>query len=140
MTAELETAVINAAPQLFRSANERLREEFSKLIEGPQPAAGVALLHQLKLLTILLPDIAALDGLEQSPPHHEPVLDHTISVLRWLVGVETAVFDDSPLNPPLDAVQTALFPLRDHLRQHLDRPVDGGLTGRGFAAAGGAAA
>jgi poly(A) polymerase len=132
MTAELETAVSTAAPLLFQSASERLREELIRLIEGPQPAAGVALLHQLRLLTILLPDMAALDSLKQSPPHHEPVLDHTISVLRWLVGVEAAVFDDSPLNPPLDAVQTALFPLRDHLRQHLDRPVDGGLTGRGL--------
>jgi poly(A) polymerase len=131
MTAEMETAVAAAASLLFQSASERLREEFGKLIEGHQPAAGVALLHQMGLLTILLPDMAALDGLEQSPPHHEPVLDHTISVLRWLVGLEQAILSNKVTNSPLDLVQTSLAPLRDHLRAHLTRPVDGGLTGRG---------
>jgi poly(A) polymerase len=132
MTTELETAVSTAAPRLFQSASERLREELTKLIEGPQPAAGVALLHHLDLLTILLPDMAALDGLEQSPPHHEPVLDHTISVLRWLVGLEQAILSNKVTNSPLDIVQTSLAPLRDPLQAHLARPVDGGLTGRGL--------
>jgi poly(A) polymerase len=135
MTAELETAVTSVAPLLFQSASERLREELTKLIEGPQPAAGVALLHHLGLLTILFPDMAALDGLEQSPPHHEPVLDHTFSVLRWLVGVEKAIHGNTDLTgwqseiaPNLSGLQ----PLQDHLQAHLTRPVDGGLTGRGL--------
>jgi putative nucleotidyltransferase with HDIG domain len=132
MTAELETAVSAAAPLLFQSAVERLREELTRLIEGSQPAAAMALLHHLGLLTILLPDMAALDGLEQSPPHHEPVLAHTISTLRWLLEVEAAALSDKSLNQPMDAVQTALAPLRSHLKAHLERPVDGGLTGRGL--------
>jgi putative nucleotidyltransferase with HDIG domain len=132
MTAELETAVSAAAPLLFQSASERLREEFGKLIEGPQPAAGVALLHQLGLLTILLPDMAALDGLEQSPPHHEPVLDHTFSVLRWLVRIESVILYDTDLADLTGLANlSGLLPLRDHLQAHLGRPVDGGLTGRG---------
>lgn len=137
MTAELETAVSTTAPLLFQSASERLREELGKLIAGPQPAAGVALLHQLGLLTILLPDMAKLDGLEQSPPHHEPVLDHTFSVLRWLVDIEKGVFGgtdqvDLAQAPIADrpGLAQALAPLRDHLQTHLSRPVDGGLTGR----------
>jgi poly(A) polymerase len=138
MTTELETAVSAAAPLLFQSASERLREELSKLIEGPQPASGVALLHQLGLLTILLPDMAALDALEQSPPHHEPVLDHTFSVLRWMLRVENVVLGDADLTgleqssiANLPGLESGLQPLRDHLRSHLTRLVDGGLTGRG---------
>ncbi len=135
MTAELETAVTTTAPLLFQSASERLREELSKLVEGPQPASGVALLHQLGLLTILLPDMAKLDGLEQSPPHHEPVLDHTISVLRWLVRIESVILGDGDLTgleqSPI-ANLSGLALLQDHLQAHLTRPVDGGLTGRGL--------
>lgn len=133
MTAELETAVSTTAPLLFQSASERLREELGKLIAGPQPAAGVALLHQLGLLTILLPDMAKLDGLEQSPPHHEPVLDHTFSVLRWLVDIEKGIFGDTDLTgwqSPIVANLSGLQTLQDYLQTHLSRPVDGGLTGR----------
>ena len=130
MTADVETAVSAAAPQLFQSASERLREELTKLLVGPQPADGVALLHQLGLLTILLPDMAQLDGLEQSPPHHEPVLDHTISVLRWLVRLEKAILYNEAL-PDVSGIAGLTF-VQAALQAHFTRSVDGGLTGLGL--------
>jgi poly(A) polymerase len=123
-------ALTAAAPLLAQTSAERVRDELLKLLQTAAPHAAMQDLHALGLLAVVLPEIAALAGVAQSPPHHEPVLDHTLSVLRRLAQVETAVLSADPLAPPLTAVRAALAPFAADLRAHLARPVAGGVDGR----------
>lgn len=131
LPAATQTAVSAAHATLLTTSIERIRDELLKLLQTAAPHQAMQQLHNLGLLRPILPEIAALDGLAQSAPHHEPVLDHTISVLRWLVAVETAVFETpSPINSGLHLAHTALQPYVPGLVAHLERMVDGGINGR----------
>ncbi|RMD51085.1 MAG: HDIG domain-containing protein [Candidatus Thermofonsia bacterium] len=128
VAAETETAVRQAAPLLSRVSVERIRDELLKLLTA-SPAAGLQRLADTGLLAVTLPELAALADVAQSPPHHEPVLAHTISVLRWLSLIinQQSLVEASAAIPHL---QSALAPYADALQAHLSRPVDGGLNGR----------
>jgi putative nucleotidyltransferase with HDIG domain len=90
----------------------------------------LSLLSDLALLPVVLPAIAALDGVAQSPPHHEDVLAHTLGVLRYLVQIERLV-DGLPVAATwAEPVGQLLAPYRGELGAHLDRPTDGGAKGR----------
>ena len=88
------------------------------------------MMHDLALLPAVLPEIAALEKVEQSAPHHEDVLAHTISTVRRLVALEDALFRASETSPPLDAARQRLAPYAGRLRAHFARRVDGELTGQ----------
>lgn len=128
---DTKTAVITAAPSLHKISNERMRDELVKLLETAVPDQAIQQIAQLKLLPQLLPEVADLADVEQSSPHHEPVLAHTISVLRWLVAVETAVIDQHPIaKPELIAIQPHFSEFSLALQAHLNRDIGGGINGR----------
>lgn len=129
LSPETTAAIRAGAPLLKHISAERIRDELVKLLDGKQPWVAVRRMEELGILPVVLPEVAALDGLEQSPPHHEPVLDHTVRVLRELVRVERALAG-SPDGPGAADVASVLAPYRDDLLNHLARPVDGGLNGR----------
>lgn len=131
LTPDTETAVAAAAPLLNQVSPERVRDELLKLLLTGAPGTGLAQMAALELLPVILPEIAALAGVTQSSPHHEPVLAHTISVLRWLAQVETTVvYQEETTTPALAQAQSLLAPYASALAAHLSRPVDGGLHGR----------
>jgi poly(A) polymerase len=85
----------------------------------------------LGLLTAVVPEVAALKGVPQSAPHHEDVLPHTVSVLRWLEVVTQCLGSEQPcMYEPLAQASSILAPHLHSLRKHLARGVDGGLDGR----------
>ncbi len=128
---DTKTAVITAAPSLHKTSTERMRDELIKLLETAVPDQAIEQMAELELLPQLLPEIAELAGIEQSPPHHEPALAHTISVLRWLVLVETAVVDQQPVaNKALSEIQSQFSEFHEGLQAHVDRDMGGGLNGR----------
>ncbi|HID53770.1 MAG TPA: HDIG domain-containing protein, partial [Anaerolineae bacterium] len=130
LTPETETAVQQAAPLLSTVSVERIRDELVKMLATAVPDQAIRQMGTLGLLPIILPEIAALATVTQSPPHHEPVLAHTLSVLRWLVFVEACLAEERPSAPELASLQTMLAPFAESLRVHLARVVDGGLDGR----------
>lgn len=131
MTPETAEAVRAGAPGLTAVSPERIRDELVKLAAGDHFDRAVLAMRDLSLLPFVVPEVAHLAGVEQSPPHHEPVLEHTISVLRWLQEVEAAIAADSQAADPLAAqLQALLGPYRDDLTAHLQRSVEGGLNGR----------
>lgn len=131
LSPETEAAVRAAAPQVTQTSPERVRDELLKLLMTDAPDEAMQQMAALGLLSEVLPEIAALGGVTQSPPHHEDVLHHTISVLRWLVQVETAVVDGREATNAYTAqAQRSLQPYRDQLADHLARRVDGGINGR----------
>jgi putative nucleotidyltransferase with HDIG domain len=91
LTAEAEEGIVAAGPLLPNVSPERVRDEVVKLLETAAPHEAVWLMERYGLLAAVLPEVAALKDVAQSPPHHEPVLAHTVSVLRRLVQVEAAL-------------------------------------------------
>jgi putative nucleotidyltransferase with HDIG domain len=126
-----ETAVTAAAALLTNVSVERVRDELLKLLLAPSAAAALAEMARLSLLAAVLPEIAALTGVEQSPPHHEPVLAHTCSVLRWLILLENSFIEGRPpAHPAVAEVEQCLVHFQERLNHHWQRPVTGDLTGR----------
>jgi len=79
-------AVTRLAPLVAGVAAERTREELVRILTGPNPARGLELMRDTGLLDALLPEVAAMRGVEQSPNHHPEgdVLIHTILLFRYL--------------------------------------------------------
>ncbi len=85
---------------------ERVRDVLWKMLASPRPAAAVELMHTTGLLPIVLPEVAATEFVEQSPPHDKDVYQHTLTTVQiaaylrdWLLGRKARA--------PLDAVTTA---------------------------------
>ena len=79
-------AMTAMAPRISKVAFERVRDELEKLLTGPRPAYGLGLLEQSGLLARILPEVARLRTVEQSPDYHPEgdVLSHTMLVLSYL--------------------------------------------------------
>jgi putative nucleotidyltransferase with HDIG domain len=130
LTEETVTAVSAAAPLLHSISIERVRDELLKLLETAVPHQAIQQMADLGLLPVILPEIAALEDVAQSPPHHEPVMAHTLSVLRWLVKIEAILDGNEPGDAALKLVSATLADFRTPLLEHLARRVDGGVNGR----------
>jgi poly(A) polymerase len=70
-------------------AGERQLAELRQLLGGPDPLRGVALLDELGLTPVVLPEVEALKGVEQGPNHHLDVHGHTLAVLERTLEVES---------------------------------------------------
>lgn len=96
LAAELELEVDAGTVALARSqaglasrpAGERQLAELRRLIGGPAPLQGIALLDDLGLTAVVLPELEALRGVRQGPNHHLDVHGHTLAVLERTLEVE----------------------------------------------------
>ena len=75
-----------AAGTLPRPAAERLRDELTELLGAPRPGTALADAHALGWLALLLPDLAAGEGVAQGGLHHRDVLHHQLEALDRLVA------------------------------------------------------
>lgn len=85
-TAELARA---EAPRAAEPAGERQLAELRQLLGGHDPLRGMALLDDLGLTPVVLPEVEALKGVEQGPNHHLDVHGHTLAVLERTLEVES---------------------------------------------------
>ena len=81
---ETRAAMKEAAGSLGKVSPERLRDELFRIFDGPQPAACLRALDLLGVLDKLLPELSALKGVEQIPPHVQDVWEHTLSTVGHL--------------------------------------------------------
>jgi putative nucleotidyltransferase with HDIG domain len=99
IAAELELGIDTGTLALARAeaaravepAGERQLAELRLLIGGPDPLRGLALLDELGLTPVVLPELAALRGVEQGPNHHLDVHGHTLAVLEQTLVVEAGL-------------------------------------------------
>lgn len=73
-----------AAGEVGRVSPERLRDEIFKILNGPKAGASIRALEMLGVLSPLMPELPAMKGVEQSPPHVYDVWTHTLAVLDRL--------------------------------------------------------
>jgi len=89
---EVEGATVRLARSEARSAaapaGERQLAELRRLLAADDPLRGFALLDQLGLTGVVLPELESLRGVEQGPNHHLDVHGHTIAVLERTLEVE----------------------------------------------------
>ena len=87
---EIETATFSAvrhhAKEVTQVSAERIRDELTKLLTEGAARAGFELLDRTWLLSILLPEIAAMKGVQQPPAYH-PEGDVWIHTLLMLEGI-----------------------------------------------------
>jgi poly(A) polymerase len=77
-----------AASSAAEPAGERQLSELRLLLGGPNPLRGLALLDELELTAVVLPEVERLRGVEQGPNHHLDVHGHTLAVLEHTLEVE----------------------------------------------------
>jgi tRNA nucleotidyltransferase/poly(A) polymerase len=113
-----EALLRQAVPLLVDVSTERTRDELSKLLAPTGAANSLRRLSELGLLAILLPDVEAMRGVAQPPPHQLDVFEHTLEAVRWMEEIVVAV------QPGRQAALAALglsalsrFPLTAHLAE-----------------------
>jgi putative nucleotidyltransferase with HDIG domain len=72
-------------------SQERITDELTKILKVPEePSRGFELLKESTLLDLILPEIAALDGVDQrNGYHHKDVFKHTLQVLDNIAQVSS---------------------------------------------------
>lgn len=116
--------VREAGPGLASAASERVRDEFMRLLGGRKPAAAIRSLDRLGLLTPILPELAGLKGVTQSPPHILDVWEHTLAVLDRLQILYAVLADEPDEDASADLIAglaaLKLRGFRGPLNRHLD--------------------
>jgi tRNA nucleotidyltransferase/poly(A) polymerase len=107
---EPEPATVAAAaaraPRIRDVSAERVFAELKRVVAADRVRDGLALMERLGLIDHVLPELAALRGVEQNRYHHLDVLDHTLAVLDETVALQRdpgAVLGDASLSAPLRA-------------------------------------
>jgi len=79
---ELLDAIRRSSGQLERVAGERIGEELWKIMELPHPSAALKPMFDQGVLKVILPEIAALAGVEKHGyHHHKDIFLHTLKVV-----------------------------------------------------------
>lgn len=83
---DTRAALVAEAPALAEVSGERQRVELVKLLQSGRGEAGIHLLRDLALLPAILPEIAALSGVDQPPEFHPEgdVFIHTAMLFRFV--------------------------------------------------------
>ena len=77
-----------AAPALAGVAPERVFAELRRVLCAPAALQGLELMDRIGVTDVILPELAALRGVEQSRYHHLDVYGHTRSVLAETIALE----------------------------------------------------
>ncbi len=76
------------AARAAEPAGERRLAELLQLFAAPDPLRGLAVLDELGVTAVALPEVENLRGVEQGPNHHLDVHGHTLAVLEHALEVE----------------------------------------------------
>ena len=90
------------APGLAGVSGERVFVELRRIIASGAPRAGLELASQVGALAVVLPELEALRGVEQSRFHHADVYGHTMEVLDRSVELS------APGGPALPEAEPAI--------------------------------
>jgi tRNA nucleotidyltransferase (CCA-adding enzyme) len=101
ITHETEMAIQSHASLLEKISQERIRDEFIKVIMSDRPKAGLELLDKLGILKIILPELVDTKGVEQNQAHTYDVWEHLLRSLQhaadkgWSLDIRlAALFHD----------------------------------------------
>ncbi len=117
---ETERLIRQAKARILSCSWERIRNEFFMILCQPGAAAALTLLDRLGLLSILLPEIDGMRGMEQGTHHAYTLFAHT---LRTVTCMEMILLDPY-----------RFFPRHGVVLQHFfSQAVEGAVPGRALA-------
>jgi tRNA nucleotidyltransferase/poly(A) polymerase len=96
MDADVRRQALKAASLMKRVSAERVRDELFRILDGENVVQGVRLLERLNLMQECLPELAGLNGLQQSPPHIYSGWEHTLDVAGHLEELWNVLVEDKP--------------------------------------------
>jgi len=80
-------ALTNMRERLSIVSQERITDEFFKILSSPRPSVGLRLLYETRISDIIFPELSALAGVEQRRDyHHKDVFLHTLQVVDNISG------------------------------------------------------
>lgn len=85
-------------------AAERVFAELKRIVCSPSPVDALRLMESAGASAVVLPELLALQGVDQSVYHDSDVYEHTLRVLGEVVGLERSETDprvEALLNEPL---------------------------------------
>ncbi|MGH2958041.1 MAG: HD domain-containing protein [Solirubrobacterales bacterium] len=85
---ETADATRRHAPRVSETAAERVFAELRGLVGCDGALRGMRLLDELGLTAVVLPELAALKGVDQSAYHHLDAYEHTLEVLERTIELE----------------------------------------------------
>ena len=82
----VDDSILKAAEELRDRleivSQERITDEFLKILSSPKPSVGLKLLQSTKVMEVIFPEISQMIGVEQREEyHHKDVFYHTLEVL-----------------------------------------------------------
>jgi putative nucleotidyltransferase with HDIG domain len=80
----LTELMTEASQFLPRTSAERQRDELFKILEGPDPAEGMAHCRHFGVFKSLIPPLMEQEDIPASPPHTLRLIDHSLKVLEYL--------------------------------------------------------
>lgn len=83
ITQEAAAQARTDAHRLWDAPGERLRDELIRILELDGAWRAIRALDDVGVLGVLVPELEASRGLEQSPYHSKDVLGHTLEVVRY---------------------------------------------------------
>jgi putative nucleotidyltransferase with HDIG domain len=84
---ELEAAIVRHAPLVSEASQERIRDEFIRLLLLPRSAQWLQRLDSWDLLCRILPELEAGKGVTQTFFHHWDVFEHNVKAVEALEAV-----------------------------------------------------
>jgi len=122
------------APLVAASSGERVRDELARTLAAAEPQRWLALLSDLGLLAVVLPEAEALHGVDQTAPHIYDVFEHTAQVLGYAAFLAGCITGQSEPADAMDAAACrALTSYQPALAGHLTETVGVSLGSRGQA-------
>ena len=85
---ETVTAAAAGAAALAQVAPERIFAELKRILAADRALKGLDLMAAVQATDVILPELARMRGVEQSPYHHLDVYEHTQSVLAEVISLD----------------------------------------------------
>jgi tRNA nucleotidyltransferase/poly(A) polymerase len=133
----IDRAMKAAVRKLPQTTPERRRDAFFRILEGPDPAAGLRDCYRFGILESLIPPIEGQADIPASPPHHFPLLDHTFRVVE---GYQQLLDMFTQAEPPEDTAPwwliyafSALNGFTKEIRDYFSGEITPGRTVNGLA-------
>lgn len=89
---DTKTAMAAMRERLRIISQERITDEFVKIVASPKPSIGFRLLDETGVLELILPEFVALKGVDERQGHfHKDVFSHTLKVLDNVARLSDSV-------------------------------------------------
>jgi len=130
---ETKTALQWASGRLQNVTPERQRDELFRMLDGNRPQVSLRLMDTFNLLQTVLPELGAMKGVRQSPPHVLDVWEHTLASveeMNRILPFLTATSGSEAGNLAIGSAMMILGRFRTQLEHHFQQQINANRSRR----------